>query len=37
VKLKNVKEKFPSDMDGDKPKCDEIEWIDNNICDRKVK
>jgi hypothetical protein len=26
--LKNVKEKFPSDMIDDKPKCDEIEWID---------
>ncbi len=44
VKLKNVKEKFPSDMeDCDKPPtCNEIEWIDAeqqwiNFCDRQVK
>jgi hypothetical protein len=34
--LKNVKEKFPSDMVDDKPKCSEIEWVDKDICDRKV-
>ncbi len=44
VKLKNVKEKFPSDMEKcDKaPTCEEIEWVDAeqhwiNFCDREVK